>query len=328
METLLLLVASVAAVFLSSLLFVNAIEYASHIMKWSHSFTGAIVAPLFTSIPESIIFIVAVFIRRGVSGSEIGLGLIFGEPFMISSIAYFLIFVSILISAFAAGRRLTGMPVERALRIPFLFVLLLFPLTLLPGIFHSVLLRYATGAFFLVLSVVYVNSVRKQVSFEPSGEPDRPYFKMFGKSDGLVLLQLALSAVLLYFGAELMVSAISAISAASGISALAVSILIIPLATAIPETLSAMVWAFRGKNSLAIGSVVGEKVLYATFYPGVAMFLVPWNLDIQVYVSVFATTAVSLAMFAFIRKGRMSPYALLAGLPFFAFFVFTLLTIL
>jgi cation:H+ antiporter len=328
MEPLLLLVASVAAVFLSSLLFVNAIEYASHMMKWPHSFTGAIVSPLFTSIPESIIFVVAVFVRRGVTGSEIGLGLIFGEPFMISSIAYFLIFVSMMVSALAAGRRLAGFAVDRTLRIPFFFVLLLFPLTLIPGIFDAVPVRYATGAFFLALYAVYVSSVRKQGSFEPSDVPDRPYFKMFGDSNGLVLLQLIVSAILLYYGAGLMVSAISGISTASGISALAVSILIIPVATAIPETLSAMIWAYRGKNSLAIGSVVGEKVLYATFYPGIAMFLVPWDLDIQVYISVLATTAVSAVMLAFMRKGKMSPYALLAGLPFFALFVFTIFTVL
>ena len=154
-----------------------------------------------------------------------------------------------------------------------------------------------------------------------------PYFMHLRNHWGLAALQLLVSALLLYYGANLMVQAITLISDIHRVSPLVVAILVIPVATAIPETLSAMIWAYRGRNSLAIGSIVGEKVLYATFYPGMAMFFIPWELDAQVYLSVLATTLVSLVFFLFSRRGKMPFYAMAIGLPFFIAYIVSVITI-
>ena len=48
-------------VLFSAVIFVNAVEYIGYRMHLGHSFVGAIIAPLFTSIPELTVFLVAVF---------------------------------------------------------------------------------------------------------------------------------------------------------------------------------------------------------------------------------------------------------------------------
>lgn len=327
MDATLLLASSLVAVFFSSLMFVNAIEYAGSRLNWSHSFTGAIVAPLFTSIPELALFIIAVFIHGGTSGHLIGLGMIFGEPFMTSSLSYFLVFCSILAAFTLSGRKTHSIDVDRSLSIPFVFVLLLFPFALLPGIIHSVYLQYLMGFIFLFFYLMYVRTMagRRSAAMEEGAEI--PYFMHLRNHWGLAALQLLVSALLLYYGANLMVQAITLISDIHRVSPLVVAILVIPVATAIPETLSAMIWAYRGRNSLAIGSIIGEKVLYATFYPGMAMFFIPWELDAQVYLSVLATTIVSLVFFLFSRRGKMPFYAMAIGLPFFIAYIVSVITI-
>ncbi len=320
MEAAILLSLSILVVFISSLLFVNSIEYVADLMKWSHTFTGAVIAPVFTSIPELFIFVVAVFIHGGHAGSEIGLGLIFGEPFMTSSISYFLVLLAVLL-AVALHRIAPGqLSFNRSLRIPFLFVFVLFPLVLVPGIVHVAALQYAMGALFIALYVLYIRTVMGEKKAEIHPPAEEPLINVLLDRRYSAFIQLALSAVLLYFGSNLMIDSIEALSS-GGLSPLSLSIIVIPVATAIPETLSAMIWAFRGRNSLAVGSIVGEKVLYATFYPGIAMLMIPWLTDTQIYISVAGTTLVSAFFYLSMRRGRMSPYALAAGLPFFLLYV-------
>ncbi len=328
MDATLLLGASLAVVFLSSLLFVNAIEYAGSRLNWSHSFTGAIVAPLFTSIPELALFIIAVFIHGGTSGRLIGLGMIFGEPFMTSSLSYFLVFCAIVAAFAPGGRRTRNLEVDKSLRVPFAFVMLLFPLALLPGIVHSAGVQYLTGFLFLSFYIFYIRTMARGRSVVQEEGTGMPYLMRLRNHWVMAAVQLLISAVLLYYGANLMVQAIALISSLHNVSPLVVAILVIPVATAVPETLSAMIWAYRGRNSLAIGSIVGEKVLYATFYPGLAMFFIPWELDAQVYLSVLATSVVSMCFFLLTRRGKMPFYALAIGLPFFIAYIVSVITVI
>jgi len=44
------------------------------------------------------------------------------------------------------------------------------------------------------------------------------------------------------------------------------AIIVVPAATAVPETASALIWGFRGKDTLSLASLVGEKgTIHNTF---------------------------------------------------------------
>ncbi|MGC8619659.1 MAG: hypothetical protein ACP5F1_02030 [Thermoplasmata archaeon] len=148
-------------------------------------------------------------------------------------------------------------------------------------------------------------------------ETEKPYFAKFIGNKLGTALQIFISALLIYLGSRFLLNSILSISMNLHLSILAISIVLIPSATAIPETITAMIWAYREKYTLSIGSLVGEKILYSTIYPGIALLLVPWNLDIYVFLSVLVTTLVSVVYSIIIMKGKFSTYYLLLGFIFF-----------
>jgi cation:H+ antiporter len=130
-------------------------------------------------------------------------------------------------------------------------------------------------------------------------------------------VQLIVSAVILYFGARELVSAVNQIAVGFGLSLMGLAIIVIPAATAVPETASALIWGFRGQDTLSLASLVGEKVLYTTLFPGFGLLLTTWVLDIHAYLSVLVTTAMSLLMLFFISRKKIPWYSLALGLIFF-----------
>ena len=158
---------------------------------------------------------------------------------------------------------------------------------------------------------------------------DLPYFckALSSKSSFIASLQLLISVMLLYYGSKGLVASVDEIASKLGISPLGLALVIVPAATAIPETASALIWGYRGRDTLCLGSLVGEKILYSTFYPGIAMIMTSWKLDIHAYLSVITTTVVSLVLLYYISKERVPWYGLCFGLVFFigySVLVFTL----
>ena len=317
-ELILLLLLSILIVFISALLFVNSIEFLGNQYKIGGPFVGSILSPLFTSLPELIVLIVAIFGLGGVSGEAIGVGTIFGEPLMASSLSYGLVGISALIGYSLKKREHKSLQVSTSLAIPFIFVTILFPLTLLPSLIANSGIRITFGIGFLAAYFGYLILMYRRKSHEQIESTKFPYicriipFKRFGG-----FLQLIVSAVILYFAARQMVGLVNQIALGLGLSLMGLAIIVVPAATAIPETASALIWGFRGKDTLSIASLVGEKVLYTTLFPGIGLILTAWVLDIHAYLSVLATTVISLMMLFFISRKKIPWYGLTLGFFFF-----------
>jgi cation:H+ antiporter len=301
LSTVLILLGSMVLVFVSSLLFVNALEWLGHHLKLGSSFVGAILSPLFTSLPELIVILIAIFSRMGETGPEIGIGTIFGEPFMASSLSYGLVGLSVIIGYLAKKRASTAMVIDRTLSLPYIFIIILFPLTLVPGFVHVAWLKYFFGLFFLAGFIFYMLLMYRKRMTELIEESEELTFARW-VPESLSYQRIALAAqilvavVLLYFGSRYLVSSVATTAQGIKISPLALAMIIIPGATAIPETITAIIWGYRGKDTLSIGSLVGEKILYATFYPAVGLFLTSWVLDVHAVFSVIVTTIISLLL--------------------------------
>lgn len=117
-----------ALVFMAAVIFVNAIEYLGCRFHLGGSFVGAILAPLFTSFPELTVFLVAVFAHGGEVREEIGIGTLFGQPFMASSLSYGLVGIAALIGYLAKRRNNAVLTVDKTLAIPYIFYYSPFPL--------------------------------------------------------------------------------------------------------------------------------------------------------------------------------------------------------
>jgi cation:H+ antiporter len=316
------LVFSIILVFIASLLFVNALEWLGHQLKLGSSFVGAILSPLFTSLPELIVILIAIFSQRGTTGSEIGIGTIYGEPFMASSLSYGLVGIVVLAGYLLKKRSGATMVIDRNMALPYIFIIVLFPLTLIPGFVHLAWLRCGFGVFFLLAFVVYITLMYRKKNDELMEEPDELTFARFIKKS-VILQRIAAAAqvlaavALLYFASKSLVGTVAMIAQRINASPLGLAMIIIPVATVIPETITALIWGFKGKDTLSIGSLVGEKILYATFYPALGLFITAWVLNIDAVYSVIVTTAASLLLLVFILKKRLPWYGLLLGLAFF-----------
>lgn len=325
-ESVLGLAGSMVVVFIAAFLFVNAIEFVGCRFKWGGSFVSATLAPLFTSLPEMIIFLVALFGLGGTSGEEIGIGTIFGQPFMASSLSYGLVGVAAFL-AYRLGRRKTAvLAVSRRLLLPYIFITVLFPSTLIPAIIGIDLVRYAFGAIFLGAYLIYIALMYRDKGSEHLEGSESPYICKVIRHQLLGgAIQLIAAVLLLYYSSHMMVSAVATIAEGMGVSALALALVLIPAATAIPETASDLIWAWNGKDNLCLGALVGEKVLYSTFYPGIGLLLTSWVLDVYAYFSVLVCFTVSVVLMFFVARQRLPWYFLTIGIGFFvayAIFIF------
>ncbi len=325
-ETILTLLGTMLLVFIAALIFTNAIEWIASQMRLGCSFVGSIIAPLFTSIPEMVVFLVAIFAFAEGMGHEIGVGTIYGQPFMASSLSYGLVGVAILLGLLLKKRKSSHMHVDKSLATPFLFVTILFPLTLVPAFTDSLIINYIFAVIFMGAFVYYIWTMYKRKNAEQIDDAEAPYFcRIIPKASrgrmALAVLQLLVAVGLLYIGSEKMVGTVETLSQGIGISALALALIIVPAATAIPETSTALIWGFKGRDTLSLGSLVGEKILYSTFYPALALFLISWSYDIHILLSVIATTVISLMLYLCIRFNKLNWYTLCFGLVFFVAYI-------
>jgi cation:H+ antiporter len=317
-ELILLLLLSILTVFISALLFVNAIEFLGSQYKIGGPFVGSILSPLFTSLPELIVLIVAVFGLGGAMGEAVGVGTIFGEPLMASSLSYGLVGILALVGYYLKKREHKTLQVNTSLAIPFIFVTILFPLTLIPSLMASSIVRILFGIGFLIAYFGYLIFMYRRKGLEQIENAKMPYICRIIPSKSIGgFVQLIVSVVVLYFGAREMVGVVNQLALGLGLSAMGLAIIVVPAATAVPETASALIWGFRGQDSLSIASLVGEKVLYTTLFPGIGLLLTTWVLDIHAYLSVLATTTISIVMLFLILKKRIPWYALTFGFLFF-----------
>lgn len=324
LSTILVLLGSILLVFVAALLFVNVIEWLGYRFKLGRSFVGSILAPLFTSFPELVVILVAIF-SAGDFGESIGVGTIFGEPFMASSLSYGIVGIAVIIGFYLHTRKSINLKVDKTLAIPYIFITILFPLTLVPSFIPGHAVKYFFAVFFLAAYVLYLWLMFRRKMAEIIEESEDTYISRILPENETIrmagsFVQLLAAVGLLYWGSKLMVGSVSTLSQNIQVSPMGLALIIVPAATAIPETISAIIWGYRGKDTLALGALVGEKILFSTFYPALGMILTSWTLDVHAYLSVVATTVVSLILLLYILRTKIPWYALLFGLVFFAFY--------
>jgi cation:H+ antiporter len=91
-QNLIILLISLIVIVVASEVFTNAIESLGAKLKFSEGVTGSIFAAVGTALPETMVPLVAIFAGNSAEISEeVGVGAILGAPFMLSTIAMFLV---------------------------------------------------------------------------------------------------------------------------------------------------------------------------------------------------------------------------------------------
>jgi cation:H+ antiporter len=110
----------------------------------------------------------------------------------------------------------------------------------------------------------------------------------------VILLQLAAGLGLLVFGAHGFIHGVEQGSALLGISPLLLALLIVPIATELPEKVNSILWIRKRKDTLAFGNITGAMVFQGTLLPAIGIMLTPWQPQQEVLAGVVVTLLAAL----------------------------------
>jgi cation:H+ antiporter len=277
--------------------FTNALEHLGEKLKISEGVTGSLFAAVGTALPETLVPLLALLAgtQNVQVNEEIGVGAILGAPLMLSTLS-----MSLLAFAVLAKRGVHGefRPEKTGLLRDLNFFLAAFAFAALAlFIPHTMTAVRATLGFSMVLIYfIYIMlTLRASKALVQDGHATEAGEPMFLCRAGLpnnmavILIQLVLGLALLVAGAKGFIHGVETAAPLLGITALLLSLLIIPIATELPEKVNSILWIRKHKDTLAFGNITGAMVFQGTLLPAIGIMLTPWEPRREVLAGVIIT---------------------------------------
>ena len=304
--------------------FTNGIESFGRHFSFSQAVVGSIFAAVGTALPETILPVVAIFMYGGESAKEIGVGAILGAPFMLSTLAFFLVGLTVSVAALKKKRTFELKVEAHSIKRDLLFFLAMYSL----AIILPLVLGRRSLAFICCTLVagyilyIYVTFRGESANLEHS---EGMYFwrmlsRMTKKPSSqspplyLIFLQILIALLLMIKGAHTFVQSLEHISLKFGMDPLLFALLLAPVATELPEKFNSVTWTWKGRDTLALGNITGAMVFQATFPVSVGLLFTEWNITGMALFSALIAIASSLTVIGvIIIKKRVSPVVMLFG---------------
>jgi cation:H+ antiporter len=316
------LFASLLLILFCCIIFVNAIELFGKALNLHQGIVGSILAAIGTALPETVIPIIAILFTGGKSGRDVGIGAIAGAPFMLGTLAFFVTGAAILIYSLLGKRTRTMNSDIKNLERDLTFFLIYYGVAVGTTFFHEQIVLKAVIALALLASYpIYLRWTIKSKCEEIETKDTLYLSKFFRLPSTLpfIIVQLALSLVLLVAGAHFFVIYVQALSASIGVPALILSLIITPIATELPEKLNSIIWVGKGKDTLALGNITGAMVFQSCFPIVFGMLFTEWNLRGATLVSAACALLSAFIVLAWIKTRKsLNPYVLCLGGVFYS----------
>lgn len=312
---------SLAAILTAAILFTNAVEIIGERLNLGQGAVGSILAAVGTALPETMIPLVAIVgakIAGGGSGGaagEIGIGAILGAPFLLTTLAMFVVGASAL--GFRSRRENgTEVSVQReTARRDLAFFIPCFAIAAGAGIFVlPMYLKFSIAMGLLTAYGLYIAKTLKAEGGQGEETPDDLTLWPGGSPPTwAVSAQLIASLVVMAAGAHFFVSAIEHSSKALGVPAGLIALVLAPLATELPEKFNSIIWLRDGKDTLAFGNIAGAMVFQSTIPVTMGILLTKWELNFISTFAVVLTLFSSVCLYALMRAKRPVKASFLAG---------------
>jgi cation:H+ antiporter len=305
--------------------FTNAVEWIGALYGLTRSAVGAVVAAIGSSLPETMIAVVALVLLHDPQSRAVGIGAVLGAPFMLGTIAFATIGVLALLRRTPAGGSAPPLEVRNDV---VLFGLALFVLTFALVIGASFAptpaVRMAASALVVVAYAAYLifHFRRSEPESDETPPPLRLRPGLAKPSAVFVIAQLGLALVITVAASRWFVASIGAASVQLGLSPLVASLFLSPIATELPEVMNVAIWMRRGQDELALGNVLGAMMFQTSIASSIAMLASPWVLDAQAYAaSAAAFAGALLVLVSTLIRRRVEPVVLVACAVFYAAYV-------
>ncbi|MCE2931254.1 MAG: hypothetical protein LW809_07740 [Vampirovibrionales bacterium] len=318
--------------------FTNAIEWLGEKLNLSAGAVGSVLAAVGTALPETIVPIVAIVTgvlsagkNGGMSvhaGEEIGLGAILGAPFMLATLAMFVSGLAIVVYHLM-GKRSLELVIDRSQFFRdkgYFFVA--YGLAIAAAFLPANLLHFKWIVAIALLGV-YALYLKQTLSAphapldahdhkDSEGHELDPLF-LDPKAEEPCMKRVVIQTILGLLGivglAHLFVHEIQHISEKLHLNAMILSLIIIPIATELPEKFNSVVWLGHHKDTLAIGNLTGAMVFQSCIPVAVGVAFTPWVFNSEAQLSIFLCLLSSIVITALLfRCGKNgSPFVMMLG---------------
>ena len=304
--------------------FTNALEHLGEKLGISEGVTGSIFAAVGTALPETLVPLLAIFSYTSATGAvgaghDIGVGAILGAPLMLATLSLSLMAMSVWKRRGTQGHI---RPERTGLLRDLNFFIFAFGIAAIAMyVPHSQpVVRYGISACMVMIYFVYVMmTIRASKGLVEEGHATEAESDMFLCKLGLpnnmaiVIVQMLLGLSLLIFGAKGFINQVEGVAAIVGISALLLSLLIIPIATELPEKVNSILWIRKGKDTMAFGNITGAMVFQGTLLPAIGIMLTPWEPRKEVLWGIIITLVAAVWLRYLMAKGGIRVWHLLVN---------------
>ncbi len=325
LQNVIILLLSLGIILIGCELFTNGIEWLGKKLNLGDGVVGSIFSAVGTCLPETLIPIIALLFSKNQAHSvDIGIGAIVGAPFMLSTLAFFITGLSVIIFS---KRRRTGYRLNVNLNVlgrDISFFVLVYTSML---VVSFIAFGFIKDIMAFILIGCYIYYVVKTVNDDraSSGEIDELLLSRafnFKTGNTIIIIQVLLALVAILAGAELFVKNIEVVSKGLGISTLALSIIVTPIATELPEKFNSVIWISKNKDTLSLGNITGAMVFQSCIPVSIGLLATDWKLDTITIVSALLALSSSLVTFLWIKaKKYLNPVPLMTGGLFYAIFI-------
>ncbi len=332
-QPILFLIGSLFMILLSAEFFTNGVEAFGRRLSLSQAVVGSVLAAVGTALPETILPLVAILLHGDNTARKIGVGAILGAPFMLSTLAFFVVGATVVIGMLRKKRKFVLYVDAGSIRRDLIFFIIMYS----SAIFLPFLVPYGhiLIAVLLVIGyVLYVYSTFKAESADVLHADQLHFEKLFSdfrrlagmqlrsaraepyKTTSLILICLQITASLgvMVGGAHLFVGSLEKLSLSWGMSPLLFALLVAPIATELPEKFNSVTWTLKGRDTLAMGNITGAMVFQTTFPVSVGLLFTEWHISGLALLSAVLALISALIVLANIQFGKkISPAAMLFG---------------
>lgn len=333
-QDLIILIVSLVVIVIAAEIFTNAIESLGAKLKFSEGVTGSIFAAVGTALPETMVPLVAIFAGNSEEIShEVGVGAILGAPFMLATLAMFLVGGAAWIFRHRRKKVMIH-PEHSGLKRDLEFFLFVFSLAFFIAFTPSTwrLLRVGV-AIILVLSYFYyvLETVKASKALVKDGhateESKNLYLSAIFKDHMFfVVVQLLIGLGLIIAGAKGFVLGVEHLAEILHVPVIALALLIVPIATELPEKLNSITWIRHGKDTMAVGNITGAMVFQGSLLPAIGIFLTPWTTNLTVTASSIITLLAGSWLYLLVAKKIKitPPLLILNGILYILFVIIVL----
>ncbi len=322
MSSALLFAAGLLLIVAASELFTNAVEWAGFRMKLASGATGSLLAAMGTSLPETVVPIVAL-VKAEPSAPSVAIGAVLGSAFLLLGMGTAVTACAVLLRSRRRRLELDAPQVRRDLGLfvggfSLVLIAVLLPRTL----------RIVLGVCLLLAYALYVRATLRGGS--PTETRPEPLHLVRWRSGEpaslLVAVQLLVAVAMLIVGSDVFVSALNQVAVSLHTNPLTLALIVIPVATELPETLNSVLWVRSGDDHLAFGNVAGSAAFQACVLGFIGLSFTPWRPDFNGVLGGLLTLGTAVYLFALLRGGSAhGRWLVLAGLPWLGYVVAELL---